>query len=205
MMNVSDKRHWYDGWIYDKVLAPNQKIAFDKISRLIPDGSKVIDIGCGTGRLAFRISQKCRSVVAIDLSETNIRTATDTRAKLKADNIEFIHSDLSTYTAENKSHFDYAVLSYILHEVNRNERLRILNDTALVARKIIVSDHKPTTNLFACIIREILEFGAGPAHYLNYRTFINDKGIEALAAGCGLKIIHDETHSSHLQIVVLSR
>lgn len=204
-MNVSDKRHWYDGWIYDKILAPNQKIPFDKISRLIPEGSNAIDIGCGTGRLAFLLSRKCRSLLAIDLSEKNIRTATGTKEKLKTDNIEFIHSDLATIVRDHNKRFNFAILSYILHEVNRAERIKILNDTSLIADKIIVSDHKPSTTMTAKIIREILELGAGYGHYQNYRTYINEGGIEILASECGLKIVHNETHASHLQIVVLSK
>lgn len=204
MMNVSDKRHWYDGWIYDRVLAPNQKVPFDRIASLIHVGSDVIDIGCGTGRLAFRLSGNCSSILAIDLSEKNIMTAINTREKIKAGNIEFIHTDLSTVAEGNKKHYDYAVLSYILHEVSRTERIKILNDAALLADKIIVSDHKPSTNMVTKIIREILEFGAGPDHYRNFTTYINDGGIEPLARKCGLKPIHNEIHNSHLQITVLS-
>lgn len=205
MMNVSDKRHWYDGWIYDRVLAPNQKVPFDKIAFLIPEGSDVIDIGCGTGRLDFRLSEKCRSILAIDLSEKNILTATSTREKTKAGNIEFIHTDLSSVVGGNKRHFDYAVLSYILHEVSRTERIKILTEAAMVANKIIVSDHKPSTIMVSKIIREILEFGAGPDHYRNFTTYIIDGGIEPLAGKCGLKPIHNEIHNSHLQITVLAK
>ena len=49
-----DKKHWYDGWFYDKLIAPNQDTMFAIISSLIVDNSSVVDIGCGTGRLVLR-------------------------------------------------------------------------------------------------------------------------------------------------------
>lgn len=118
MMATTNKRHWYDGFIYDKLLAPNQKGSFERISGLISENSDVLDIGCGTGRLALRLAGKCRSVTAIDLSEKNIATAKRTKKENRADNISFIHTSLSDFVREQTVHFDYAVLSYILHEVS---------------------------------------------------------------------------------------
>lgn len=204
-MKISDKRHWYDGWIYDRILAPNQKVPFDKISALISPGSRVIDIGCGTGRLDFRIAEKCSSIIAIDLSEKNIATAIDTQKRLGINNIKFIHTDLASFMDGGKVFFDYAVLSYILHEVNTGERIRILNDTASVAGRIIVSDHKPETTAIPATIREIMEFGAGKDHYLNYRSFIREGGIKSLSERCGLRITDEQVHSSHLHIAVLQK
>lgn len=204
-MKIADKRHWYDGWIYDRLLAPNQKVPFQKISNLIAEGSSVIDIGCGTGRLAFRLAARCRSILAIDLSEKNIKTALRTRDLMKVNSVQFIHSDLASVAREGGKIFDYSVLSYILHEVNTSERIKLLTCAASISEKIIVSDHKPETKTVAGIIREVLEIGAGMDHYSNYRSFINEGGIKQLAAVTGLKIIHEEVHSSHLHIVVLQK
>jgi SAM-dependent methyltransferase len=205
MMNVADKRHWYDGWIYDRLLAPNQQVAFQKICNLIAEGSSVIDIGCGTGRLDFRLAGRCRSVLAIDLSETNINTALRTRDLLEVNNVQFIHSDLAAVAKEDSKFFDYSVLSYILHEVSTSERIKLLTDAASISEKIIISDHKPEIKIVPKIIREVLEMGAGMDHYSNYRSFINEGGIKQLAAETRLKIIHEEVHSSHLHIVVLQK
>ena len=53
---TKNKYHWYDGWFYDKVIAPNQDKLFGQITSLIEPESSVIDIGCGTGRLAFALA-----------------------------------------------------------------------------------------------------------------------------------------------------
>lgn len=205
MMVPVNKRHWYDGFIYDKILAPNQKGSFVRISELVNTGSDVLDIGCGTGRLAFALSEKCRSVTGIDLSDKNIFTAEKNRRIKEFDNISFNHTSLSGFIHNHNRHFDFAVLSYILHEVSKEERVKILLDASLVSDKIIVSDHSPDTVPFARIVREIMEFFAGRSHYSCYRSYIDNNGISSLTDKAGLKIIHQETYRSHLQISVLQK
>ena len=50
-----NKNHWYDGLFYDKIIAPNQDRAFQIVKSLINKNSSVLDVGCGTGRLAFQL------------------------------------------------------------------------------------------------------------------------------------------------------
>ena len=61
-----DKNHWYDGWFYDKMIAPNQDRIFREIKKVIEPNSTIIDVGCGTGRFSFSIADKVNSVAGID-------------------------------------------------------------------------------------------------------------------------------------------
>jgi 2-polyprenyl-3-methyl-5-hydroxy-6-metoxy-1,4-benzoquinol methylase len=187
------------------MIAPNQKVPFSRIKELIQAGSTVIDIGCGTGRMAFSIADKCSYVHAIDLSLKNINTALATLNELKVSNIGFHHSDLSSFLKEHRIHFDYAVLSYVIHELSSEERVTILNAASNIADQIIVSDHMPQTTFIAGLIREIVEFGAGPEHYRSYRNYLKEEGLYPLADKCGLTIIKEELHNAHLQIAVLKK
>jgi len=72
---TENKNHWYDGWFYDSFIAPNQDKLFGQIKNLIEPDSRIIDVGCGTGRLEFALADKCRSVLRIDLSKRNIDKA----------------------------------------------------------------------------------------------------------------------------------
>ncbi|HKJ80929.1 MAG TPA: class I SAM-dependent methyltransferase, partial [Ignavibacteriaceae bacterium] len=67
--------HWYDGWFYDKFIAPNQDRLFGEIKNLIDAESKILDVGCGTGRFSFFIKDNCNSILGIDLSKRNISRA----------------------------------------------------------------------------------------------------------------------------------
>jgi 2-polyprenyl-3-methyl-5-hydroxy-6-metoxy-1,4-benzoquinol methylase len=72
---ANNKYHWYDGWFYDTIIAPNQDKLFDQIKDLVAPHSTIIDVGCGTGRLEFALADKCKSVLGIDLSKNNINRA----------------------------------------------------------------------------------------------------------------------------------
>ncbi|HLN21881.1 MAG TPA: class I SAM-dependent methyltransferase [Bacteroidales bacterium] len=205
MMNVKNKRHWYDGWIYDRLLAPNQKESFNRIANLISEGASVLDIGCGTGRLTYRLAGKCRSLTGIDLSYINIATALTNLEDSFTDKIRFLHCSLDDFAFNNKDHFDFAIFSYVLHEVSIDERVHLLRNASKISDRIVVADHIPETKLFAGIIREILEFFAGRDHYLSYRSYINNGGIRKLAETAGLKMTREEIFRSHLHIAVLEK
>ncbi|MDO9257317.1 MAG: hypothetical protein Q7U54_17490 [Bacteroidales bacterium] len=42
---TENKTHWYDGWYYDTVIAPNQDKLFQQIKNLIEPQSTIIDVG----------------------------------------------------------------------------------------------------------------------------------------------------------------
>lgn len=60
MILSENKNHWYDGKFYDKLIAPNPALTFVQMMRMIEPESKVIDIGCGTGRFVFKIADRAK-------------------------------------------------------------------------------------------------------------------------------------------------
>jgi len=206
MENIN-KDHWYDGWFYDKFIAPNQYRLFEEIKNLIEPNSTIIDVGCGTGRFSFSISGKCKSVLGIDLSKRNVERAIQTHSKNPNTKISFQHKSVSEIRSNVKEHFDYAVITYVIHEVNENERIRLLNEIAQIADRIIIGDYLvPKPNGFWSLLNEAVEFAAGSDHYKNYKTYIANGGIYDLANKAGLKIITEiknQPSTSHL--VVLSK
>lgn len=107
---------------YDEV----SNIQFDNGSILIEklgvkEDDKVLDIGCGTGRLAQYLSKIVGSrgkVVGIDPLEQRINIA---RKRIKCENISFeigVSDDLSIF--ENSS-FDHIVLNAVFHWVANKE------------------------------------------------------------------------------------
>jgi ubiquinone/menaquinone biosynthesis C-methylase UbiE len=206
-VKMENQNHWYDGWFYDKLIAPNQDRLFEQIKNLIEPGSEIIDVGCGTGRFSFSVSDKCKSVLGIDLSKRNIERANYTLAKNQNDKITFQHKSISEIIAEEKGHFDYAVMTYVIHEVDENERILILNEMSQVADKIIIGDYLvPKPIDFWSLLNEVIEFAAGFKHYKNYKSYIANGGIYNLANKAGLKIIAEiKNNPSTSHLAVLSR
>ena len=200
-----NKDHWYDGWFYNKFIAPNQDRLFGQIKNLIEPGSKIIDAGCGTGRFSFSVSDKCKYVLGIDLSKRNINRAKQTLQKNPNDKISFQHKSLSDIIAEGKLHFDYAVMTYVIHEVNEEERVKLLLQLSQAADKVIIGDYLvPKQNGFWTALNEVVEFAAGSEHYRNYKSYVFNGGIQELANQAELKIlteIRDRPLTSHLVIL----
>jgi SAM-dependent methyltransferase len=201
-----NKDHWYDGWFYDKIIAPNQDKLFGQIKNLIEPQSTIIDVGCGTGRLAFALTDNCKSVLGIDLSKRNINRAHLTLHKKPDNKISFKHSYLSDIISEGQAHFDYAVLTYVIHEVNEDERINLLNEIASVSDKIIIGDYlAPRPKGFWGFISKTIEFIAGSEHYRNYKSYLANGGINHLASQAELKIITEITNqplTNHIAILV---
>ncbi len=200
-----NKKHWYDGWFYDSFIAPNQDRLFGKIKDIIEPNSKVIDIGCGTGRFSFYVVDKCQYILGIDLSKRNIDRANIILKRNQNPKINFQHTSINEIAANRKENFDYAVLTYVIHEVVENERINLLNEISSIADKIIIGDYLvPKPEGFWSSLNEAVEFAAGSEHYRNYKSFVANGGILSLSAGAGFKIIaeiQNKPSTSHLVIL----
>jgi SAM-dependent methyltransferase len=204
---TQNKYHWYDGWFYDIFIAPNQDQLFGRIRDLINDETRVIDIGCGTGRLEFDLAKKCKFVLGIDLSERNINRANLKLLRNPDSKISFQNNNIRDIINEEPPHFDYAVMTYVIHEVNAEERIELLSDIAQVADKIIIGDYLvPGPKGFGGFLSEVIEFIAGKEHYRNFKSYMADGGIKYLADKAGLMIINELSNQPFTNhIVILAR
>ena len=199
-----NKNHWYDGWFYDVFIAPNQDRLFSLIKNIIEPDLSVLDVGCGTGRFSFTIADKSKSVLGIDLSKRNIEKAKSNLAKYPNEKISFAHSTISDLISQNL-HFDFAVMTYVIHEVNEEERIKLLKDISNVADKIIIGDYlAPKPSGFWSELNEVVEFAAGSEHYRNYKNYVRNGGLKGLADKAELKIIKEiknKPTTSHLVVL----
>lgn len=121
--------------------------------------------------------------------------------------VSFQHTNVSEIIKRGQSHFDFAILTYVIHEVHEEERIDLLTYIARIADKIIVGDYLvPRPYSFGSYCSEAIELMAGIEHYRNFKSYISDGGIHHLADKAGLKVITEITnHPLSNHIVVLGK
>ena len=91
-------------------------------------GDRILDVGCGTGQLAFALlSREPRtSFVGIDPDERVLATAEARVGALKAD-ARLVCGVIDDSFLDTHEHFTKAVSSLVLHQVSLTEKRRILS------------------------------------------------------------------------------
>lgn len=184
-----DKFHYYDGKLYEKISDPMLEKIRKIISRQIKSDSSVIDLGCGTGALAFELSKPCKSVVGVELSSRMIIYAEKKKKLKNIKNVSFIHNNATNLSQFKKHQFDYAVISMVLHEASPKLRYSLVNEAKRIAKKIIIADYSTPQpfNLEGFFIF-IIEFLAGIDHFKGFRSFQKNNGIDPILSDCNLSI-----------------
>lgn len=76
------------------------------------DGLRVLEVGCGDGRMTWRFAETASSVLALDVNEEKIEAARQATPERLRSKIRFELTDLTR--EELADSFDAAVLSYSL-------------------------------------------------------------------------------------------
>lgn len=112
---------------------------------LLDEGWTVGDLGCGTGEISALLAPHVGQVIAVDASESMLRTAESRLARFN--NVEFRLGDLQQLPLAAAS-LDVAVLSLVLHHAA--EPPRVLRDVGRTLRsdgKILIVDLLPHDRL----------------------------------------------------------
>ena len=80
---------------------------------------RVLDIGCGTGRLSFSLAQHAGFVTGIDIDSQSIDLCNIKNERLSFDNCSFICSDFLDFSCQEL--YDVAVFSWSLYQIGDME------------------------------------------------------------------------------------
>jgi ubiquinone/menaquinone biosynthesis C-methylase UbiE len=153
---------------YDLVTMPVSKVR-DRVVNFTNagTGSKILDVGTGTGKQAFAFAKKGYDVVGIDLSEAMLTVA---RKKNKYTNVKFEVADAVNLPFENDS-FDVSCASFVLHDMPLTIRETILKEMARVARPkgmIVIIDYAlPVNKIGRFLIYHFIKLYEGK-YYLEF-------------------------------------
>ncbi|MBN1156328.1 methyltransferase domain-containing protein [Candidatus Woesearchaeota archaeon] len=92
---------------------------FNKISEIVSlDNKKILDAGCGTGRISIPLSRRFDSlkITGVDKSKEMIEVLKEKIDEQKIKNYDVIKSDLSKIGFED-NYFDFAIISSVLHSI----------------------------------------------------------------------------------------
>ena len=199
-MSTYVKNQWYDGffygWFFDPLEGSRRRIILDYIE----EGNTVLDVCCGTGRLSIEMAEKCSYVTGVDLSPRMLAFADKQKNKRGIQNLEFVIGDSTRLEECIDRHYDIAVVSLALHEMNADERHATVRSMTSVADRIVISDHtapQPST-IPGFIINQMERIFGGRKMFPLYKEYAATGGAIGTLERCGL--IPDKQQKDRLGI-----
>ena len=175
-----------------KILAPFYNIVTMPISRIrdkvvdytnAKNGSRILDVGTGTGKQAFAFAKRGYDVTGIDLSEDMLKVAVRNN---KYENVEFIDTDAANLPFKDSS-FDVSSVSFALHDMLLSIREKTLKEMVRVTKQegmVVIIDYAlPENRIRRFLIYHFIKLYEGKY----YIEFIKSE-FEALLRKSGIEI-----------------
>ena len=190
---LTPRNDFYAGYLYSKFFDPLTSRMRNLVCAQIPEGTTVIDIGCGTGYQLFRMASKIKRGVGIDMADRMISFAREQQKKEKVDNLTFHLASAIDLNEFDDDEFDLATMSLVLHELDQKLQVPALQEMARVSRRQIIADWEVSPGLSRSAPIFLMEMTAGRSHYQSFRSYIKANGVSGLCQKSGVRIIRQES------------
>jgi len=183
------RSRFYDGRIYAGVMDRFLSGLHDFVAAQIDPGQRLLDAGCGTGSLLFRLSPTASQAVGVELSPAMVEFADKQAARQGMENISFVLGDITHILVDRPDgDFDIATAVMVLHEMPAEVRVPVLLELTRVADRVLCLDFRASMpwNL-AGLRNRIFELAAGREHFSAFRDFQRREGLFGIAETAGLK------------------
>jgi len=190
---MRDEEEKYYSWLKKTagILAPYYDTVAIFISRIrnkvvdftnARNGSRILDVGTGTGKQAFAFAKKGYDVIGVDLSEDMLNVA---YKKNKYGNVKFEVADATNLPFEDNS-FDVSCVSFALHDMSSTIREKALKEMARVTKPkgmlVIVDYALPKSKISKFLIYHFVKL------YEKYYPEFIKSDLEALLRKSGIEV-----------------
>ena len=200
---------YYDRWM-NLITGGQDRRVRDVVLSYIEPGDQVLDVGCGTGTLAIKATQKRAQVIGIDQSSAMLKLAwekalylsspwslgpgTKGRTSAQAGSVEVDFRLAQAQSLHLDEKFDVVTATFTLSEISPDEAEMVVADLAELLKldgKMIVADEARPTRAFQRFVSglqrgivALLTFFAieeRPTHLHNLRTLLEAVGLAVMA------------------------
>ena len=153
-------------------------------------GDKVIDVCCGTGAQVLEYGRHGIIATGIDSSQDMLKIATRNRMRQKAVNVSFQLADATNLPFPD-GYFDYATVSFGLHDKEKPIRYQIIFEMKRVVKQngalILVDFQVPLPGNAWAVFARAIEFLAGGSHYQGFKDYLANGGLEDILKNHALR------------------
>jgi ubiquinone/menaquinone biosynthesis C-methylase UbiE len=176
--------------VYRFLIDPLLFSAHNCAASLVQKGEKVLDVACGNGTLTLLIEQTTGNrVTGIDIDPDMLAAAMNAVKRKKKSRARFMLMDATNLSAFAEKEFDVAIISLAMHQFNPFDGLKVLKEIIRVANKVIVVDYGwPMKAGFFWWMTRLIERIAGGDHYRNFKSYMQNGGIDPLLRETGLNV-----------------
>ena len=103
--------------LYDKGI---NNLFTKKLDNEIGYGTRILELGCGTGQLSLFLSRSNREIFAVDISNSSLKLGDKFRRRHEINNVYFMKMNVFDLKF-NKNTFDYTVSNGVLHHTKNAE------------------------------------------------------------------------------------